>query len=257
MEIVDAQVSLRYPGERLPWDEGRHWASFESKLEVLREAGISRGIACRNEWVGGIMGAELLFRNRMVVEACRASDGMLIPAATVNPQIGELGCELLSQCHDELGMRLIGEMFDTSLGYRWGTPEYYRLLECAIDLRMVPLIHCENEVATEIGERYPEGQFLIMHLWSGKARDHRPKLAAVAPYPNLSLVISGTGIAAAGAIREAVRTLGAERVVFGTDVSSVDPVIAVMCVRRSGLSEADQAKIFAGNFHRLWEWTEA
>ncbi len=42
MEIVDAQVSLRYPGERLPWDQGRHWASFESKLEVLREAGISR-----------------------------------------------------------------------------------------------------------------------------------------------------------------------------------------------------------------------
>ncbi len=125
---------------------------------------------------------------------------------------------LQSQCHDELGMRLIGEMFDTSLGYRWGTPEYYRLLECAIDLRMVPLIHCENEVATEIGERYPEGQFLIMHLWSGKARDHRPKLAAVAPYPNLSLVISGTGIAVAGAIKEAVCTLGAERVVFGTDV---------------------------------------
>lgn len=80
-------------------------------------------------------------------------------------------------------------------------------------------------------------------------------LAAVAPYPHLSLVISGTGIAVAGAIREAVRTLGAERVVFGTDVSSVDPVIAVMCVRRSGLSETDQAKVFAGNFHRLWKWT--
>ncbi len=190
MEIIDAQVGLRYPGERLPGDERRHWPTFQSKLEVLREAGISRGIACRNEWVGGIAGTELLFRNRMIAEACRASDGMLIPAATINPWLGELGCDLLRQCHEELGMRFIGEMFDSSLGFRWGTPEYYRLLECAIDLRMVPLIHCENEVAAEIGERYPEGQFLIMHLGTGTAfaagtqsrdiADHRPRLAAVA-----------------------------------------------------------------------------
>jgi predicted TIM-barrel fold metal-dependent hydrolase len=267
MEIVDAQVGLRYPGERLPGDDRRHWPTFEAKLAVLREAGISRAIACRNEWVGGIMAVELLFRNRMVVEACRASDGLLIPAATVNPQQGELGCELLRQCHDELGMRFIGEMFDTSLGYRWGTPEYYRLLECAIELRMVPLMHCEDEVAVEIGERYPEGRFLIMHLGTGKAfaagmqtgecADHRPRLAAIAPYPNLSLVVSGTGIAVAGAIRGAVRMLGAERVLFGSDQSSVDPVIAVMCVRRSGLRKEEQAKVFASNFHRLWEWAEA
>jgi predicted TIM-barrel fold metal-dependent hydrolase len=265
MEIVDAQVGLRYPGERLFNDDRRQWPTFEAKLAVLREAGISRAIACRNEWVGGIMVPELLFRNRMVVEACRASDDMLIPAATSNPQLGQLGCELLRRCREELDMRFVGEMFDSSLGYRWGVPGYYRLLECAIDLRMVPLMHCEDEVAIEIGERYPEGQFLIMHLGTGKAytagvlsgeiADHRPRLAAIAPYPNLSLVISGTGIAVAGAIKEAVRTLGADRVLFGSDQSSVDPVIAVMCVRRSGISEEDQAKVFAGNFHRLWEWT--
>ena len=92
-------------------------------------------------------------------------------------------------------------------------------------------------------------------MQAGECADYRPRLAALAPYPNLSLVISGTGIAAAGAIRQAVRTLGAERVLFGSDQSSVDPVIAVMCVRRSGLTEEDQAKVFAGNFHRLWKWT--
>jgi hypothetical protein len=87
-------------------------------------------------------------------------------------------------------------------------------------------------------------------------RHSRPKPAAVAPHPNLSLVISGTGIAVTGATRQAVRTLGAERVVFGTDVSSVGPVLAVMCVHRSGLSEEARAEVFAGNLHRLWEWTE-
>jgi len=256
MEIIDAQVGLRYPGERFPDDERRFETTFQSKLDVLRAAGISRAVAGRNEWVGGISCVELLFRNRMIAEACQASEGMLIPSASINPCFGELACDLMRQCRKELGMRLVGEMFDTSLGFQWGTPEYYQVLACAVELRMIPLIHCENEVIAELGERYPEGQFLVMHLYSGKVRDHRPRLVALAPYPNLSLVISGTPIGIAGAIRDAVRMLGADRVVFGTDHPSIDPVIAVMMVRRSGISEEDQAKVFAGNFNRLWEWTD-
>jgi len=249
MEIIDAHTHLYYPGE---YFEQSLWPTFEAKVAVLREAGVSRALGGRGERVDGCSYEDLLERNRRIATACRASEGFYIPSAEVQPALGELACELLRRCREEFGMRFVGEMFDRWLGYEWGTPGYYRLLECAVKLRMVPLIHCEDEVAADIGERYPEGKFLIAHLMGAYER----RLETMAPYSHLCLDISGNDMARAGAIREAVAELGVERVVFGSDLSGVDPVIAVECVRRSGLSEVEQRLVFAENFKRLWEWTE-
>jgi predicted TIM-barrel fold metal-dependent hydrolase len=248
MEIIDAHTNLYYPGEHF---EQSLWPTFEAKVAVLREAGVSRALASRNESVEGRSYEELLDWNRRIVEACEASDGLYFPSAIVQPE-DPRACELLRRCREDFGMRFVGEMFDRWLGYEWGTPEYYRLLECAVELRIVPLIHCEDEVVKEIGERYPEGKFLIAHLMGAYER----RIETMAPYPHLYLDISGSDVARAGAIGEAVAGLGVERVVFGSDLSGVDPVIAVMCVKRSGLTEEQQRMVFAENFKRLWEWTE-
>jgi len=249
MEIIDAHTHLYYPGERF---ENSLWPTFEAKVAVLREAGVSRALAGRGERVDGCSYEDLLERNRRIAAACEASEGLYIPSAEVQPALGEQACELLRRCREELGMRFVGEMFDRWLGYEWGTPEYHRLLECAVELRVVPLIHCEDEVVKEIGERYPEGKFLIAHLMGAYER----RIETMAPYSHLYLDVSGNDIARAGAIREAVAGLGVNRVVFGSDLGGVDPVIAVMCVKRSGLSEEEQKLVFAENFKRLWEWTE-
>ena len=248
MEIIDAHTHLYYPGEHF---ENSLWPTFEAKMAVLREAGVSRALASRNESVEGRSYEELVDWNRRIVEACEASDGLYFPSAIVQPEDVRAG-DLLRRCWEEFGMRFVGEMFDRWLGHEWGTPGYYRLLECAVELRMVPLIHCEDEVLKEIGERYPEGKFLIAHLMGPYER----RIETMAPYPHLYLDISGNDVARAGAIREAVAGLGGDRVVFGSDLGAVDPVIAVMCVKRSGISPEEQKLVFAGNFKRLWEWTE-
>jgi len=252
MEIIDAHTHLYYPGE---YFEQSLWPTFEAKVAVLREAGVSRALASRNESVEGRSYDELLEWNRRILEACEASDGLYFPSAIVRPDDARAG-ELLRRCRDEFGMRFVGEMFDAALGHHWGTPGYYRLLECAVELRVVPLIHCENEVVVGLGERYPEGRFIIAHMCARTNRNHMDRVAAMAPYPNLYLDVSGSCMARAGDIREVVAGLGAERVLFGSDVSAVDPVIAVQCVRRSGISPEEQKLVFAENFKRLWEWTE-
>ena len=151
-------------------------------------------------------------------------------------------------------MRFVGEIFDRWQGFEWGTPEYCRFLESCIELRVVPLLHCENEVAAEIGERYPEGRFLLPHLdYRGDAAN---RIATLAPFPHLYADISGTGIAEAGAIKAAVEGLGADRVVFGTDLGCVDPVIAVQCVERAGLTADQKERVFAGSFKALLVWAE-
>jgi predicted TIM-barrel fold metal-dependent hydrolase len=249
MEIIDAHTHLYHPGE---YRESSLWPSFEARLDVLREAGVSRALACRGEPVHDCTYDTLLERNQRIAASCAASDGFYVPSAEIQPALGEPACELLRRCRDELGMRFVGEMFDRWLGYQWGTPDYHRLLECAADLRMVPLIHCEDDVAREIGERHPEGRFVIAHLMGG----YENRVEAIMPYPHLYLDISGSDIARAGAIKHAVSQLGSRRVLFGSDLGGVDPVVAVACVRRSGLEEDVQSAVFAGNFHRLWGWTE-
>jgi predicted TIM-barrel fold metal-dependent hydrolase len=253
VEIIDAHTHLCYPGERL---EDSLWPTPDSRVSVLREAGVSRALAGRGESVEGCSYDDLLDRNRRIAAACEASHGFYIPSAEVGPSLGEKACDLLVHCREQLGMRFVGEMFDRWLGYEWGRPEYYRLLECAVEFRMVPLIHCEDEVIAELGERYPEGRFLIAHLTGVRGRSHEKRIAVTAPHRHLYLDISGHEIARAGAIRDAVDGLGCERVVFGSDLGAVDPVVAVECVRRSGLTEEQQRLVFAENFKRLWEWAE-
>jgi predicted TIM-barrel fold metal-dependent hydrolase len=254
MDIIDAHTHWRMPGEDLPPDSLRPWRTFEERLAVLREAGIGQAVACRNVRVGDLPADELWEWNRGTVQMCGASDDLLIPAAMVHPAPGYDVRELLRRCREELGMRFIGELFDRWQGFEWGTAEYYRLIECAIELRMVPMIHCENEVAAEIGERYPEGRFLLPHLdFQG---DPERRLAALAPYPYLHADLSGTGMFMAGAVKAAVDRLGAERVLFATDFAGFDPVIAVQCVQRAGLDADQRERVFAGNFRALLAWTE-
>jgi predicted TIM-barrel fold metal-dependent hydrolase len=253
VEIIDAHTHLYYPEERR---DSSMWPTFDSRVNVLREAGVSRALAARGEPVQGCSFDDLLDRNTMIAAACELSQGFYIPSAEVQPSLGEAACELLVHCREELGMRFLGEMFDRWLGYEWGTPEYYRLLERAVELRMVPLIHCEDEVIAELGQRYPEGRFLIAHLQGVRGRSYEDRIALMEPYGHLYLDISGHDMARTGAIRMAVHRLGRERVVFGSDLGATDPVIAVECVRRSGLTEEQQRLVFAENFKRLWGWTD-
>ena len=254
MEIIDAHTHLRMPGAEPPPDSLCPWRTFEERLAVLREAGITHALAFRNKPVGGVTAEELVEWNREAAAACEASDGLLIPGAMVHPAPGDEARELLCRCREELGMRFIGELFDRWQGFEWGTPEYHRLIEAAINLRMVPSIHCENEVAAEIGRRYPEGKFVLPHLdFQGNPQR---RIETLAPFPHLYADISGTGMIEAGVIKAAVDGLGADRVLFGTDFTIVDPVIAVQCVERAGLDAEQKGRVFAGNFRSLLEWTD-
>ena len=251
MEIVDAHVNLCYPGERFPSDQ-TIWPTFESRLDVLREAGVTRAVAYRNESMEGMSYEALVELNRRVAGACLASDGLLIPAAKVQPALGDQALRLLRHCREELGMRFIGEMFDEWLGYQWGTEEYWQVLEEAARLRMVPLIHCFNECIPELAERCPEGKIMLAHFM----RSIEQRVEMMLGHPNLYLVISSSDIARAGELIWAIRTLGADRVVFGSDIGATDPVIAVACVQRAKISEQEKQQVFAGTFHAIWEWTQ-
>jgi len=250
IEIIDAHASFVFPGEPLPNDQSL-WPTFESRLEVLREAGIKQALASRWECSDAHTYDELVRLNRRAVEVCKVADDVLIPAAIVDVALGERVCELLSYCRHELNMRFVGETGRTSA--EWGTAAFWQMLDHAATIKMIPIVHCADKALAELGDRCTLGRILIAEF----VRREEYQVNRLNPYPNLYPLFSGHRLVQAGAVLCEVRVLGAERVVFGSGLSGMDPVVAVECIRRSHLNDEDQALVFGGNFRALWQWTEA
>jgi predicted TIM-barrel fold metal-dependent hydrolase len=251
-EIIDAHVSLVLPGERLPDNESL-WPTFESRLEVLREAGVTQALVCRWECSDARTYGESRRLNRQIAEVCKAADGLLIPAAILDPALGRRAGDLLAYCRDELDMRFVGETRYARNGEQ-GAVGFWRALEQAAALRMVPIVRCPDEALAEIGERCASGRILIAEF----IRWDDDWAARLSPYPSLYALFSGCYLTqtADGAAQCATRTYGAARMVFGSGLGKMDPVIAVECVRRSRLTGEEQALLFGRNFRTLWQWTE-
>lgn len=248
--VTDAHTHL-FPHDPTPSDLR---LTLEQALAVFEEAGITRVLAGCGTGPQGLGPAEYREWNKRIADGC-AGHANLIPAGIIHTSLQGEACEVLRYCHGEIGMRFVGELFDRWGGFTWPDPHYDRLLELAVELRMIPLLHCENEVAATIGDRYPEGRFIIAHLET-TSEGLYPRLEMLAGRENLFLDVSGSAMGHHGWIKKAVETLGAERVLFGSDLpAALDPVIAVECVKHSHLPEESQAQVFDGTFQRLLEWT--
>lgn len=138
----------------------------------------------------------------------------------LNPRHGVKAIDELKRCMDNgfVGIKLwIATLADDALNF----PVY----EAAIQYNLPVLLHSldktvkeyehesrSNHVA-EAARRYPECTFIMAHL-SGK---FIAGANAAKPYPNLYVDICGS-FGERGMVDYAVQTLGAERVLFGSDM---------------------------------------
>ncbi|MCK5525500.1 MAG: amidohydrolase family protein [Candidatus Latescibacteria bacterium] len=102
------------------------------------------------------------------------------------------------------------------------------------------------EVA-ELARRYPEGRFIMAHM--GAQFEHG--LNAVADCPNVVVDYAGT-VNEKGAYETALRLLGPDRIVFGTDMPACFYTNAGRVLELEA-SDAVKQEIFADNFLRLLE----
>lgn len=104
-----------------------------------------------------------------------------------------------------------------------------------------------------LGEEYPEVDFILPHLGSF-ADDWAAQRAVIdhlARHPNFHTDTSG--IRRFDLLEEAVRRVGAGRVLFGSDGPWLHPGLELAKVRALGLSTPDEARITGGNLLRLFE----
>lgn len=177
-----------------------------------------------------------------------------------NPRHGRKGVEQFRrrmEDHNFIGLKLLYSDYCND-------PGVFPFVEQAVLYQAPILIHCFRSRLTQLpyetcawhvadlAERYPEARIIMAHL-GGQVES---AMNTIAPYPNVSVDTSGTPIGG-NAVSIAVQRLGAERVVFGSDLPRVDLASNIGKILGAGLSDAENRLIFHDNMTRLLSGVKA
>jgi len=132
--------------------------------------------------------------------------------------------------------------------------DYYMipLLEKAAELKVPVLAHSTGAECESLARQVPELILINAHMGCCPQAngDWHRSIAAAKQYPNIYLDTTSSSFDN-GMLEFAVEELGAERILFGSDLPLLDPVLQVAKVRQSEITEDQKDLILHGNIDRL------
>lgn len=200
--------------------------------------------------------------NDMMLETVRKYPGKMIAMFTLNPQFQKESLEEIKRRADQgfIGLKVYYHV-------KINDPLFYPIIEKMIDLKMITLMHAEATLGTggyrmkydkkrmpntsvpedfaDIAKRYPEAMFQYAHTGGGPDWEYACKV--VKHSPNVYVDISGSNNEG-NMINFAVKELGEDRVLFGTDNMYFQGVANVI---GSDLTEVQKRKIFFDNYNSI------
>lgn len=102
---------------------------------------------------------------------------------------------------------------------------------------------------SRLARRHPGTPFILAHIGGGG--DYRHTFAVVRDQPNLYLDVSGSGVDR-GMLDDALEAVGAERLVWGSDVTMETALAKLRALEVIGLAPAELARIRWGNARRIF-----
>mgnify|MGYP002412078100 FL=1 len=137
-------------------------------------------------------------------------------------------------------------------------PRVFPLIERCIDYKVPVLIHTFYKAVGQLpyeslgsnvaalAARYPEAKLLMAHMGADCLRELKP----IQPYPNVSVDTSGS-IFRRDDIDYAKKLLGADRIVFGTDMPGISFLLNYGQIEEADLTPDEKKAVFGGNALRL------
>lgn len=231
------------------------WARDDAEEMMAREAkrhGIDRicisGLA---SWLPDL--DEVVSLNDRVYRAAADYPELYIPFVYLNPLHGQAALDELQRGLDN-GAKGIKLWISCWMDH----PSVAPVIERAIDLNMVILQHSWHKITgnypgesdplcvAEIGRRYPELKLVMAHVGG----DWRYGLRAVRDVPNVTGDTSGS-MTDNGLVETWVREVGAERLIWGTDMPGADLLLTLSKVRDANITDEEKRLILGGNAERL------
>jgi len=230
--------------------QGREDANAEG---MLREAEMYdlEYIAVSHLWGAYPSEAQVRQGNDIVATWNKRSGGRLRGQAVLNPRLGQAALDELDRCYHDLGMRMV----KLWIAARCSDACVFPIIEKCINLKIPVLQHAffkasgnqkdesTPEEVARLARRYPEAKIVMAHV----AGDYIRGVWAIRATPNVFTDISGS-YCEAGMVETAVRELGAQRVIFGTDNGVA---FNLGKVQDAFLSAQDKARVLYGNAKEL------
>ena len=212
-----------------------------------REAGVDKGIVM----------SELAVRpkNRELAELLAASPSarqMFYGCAWLNPQFGDEAVRELEVAVKEWRFRGL-KLMPTHHAFRSVGKVPYALMRKCEELNIPVTIHSGTflghplEIA-ELAAAFPKVPVIMDHM--GYRYYVAEAIAGARRVPNIYLAT--TAVMEPHWIRQAVREIGADRVLFGSNAPHVWPSTQLLVVRQAELAEADERKVLGEVAARLY-----
>lgn len=141
-------------------------------------------------------------------------------------------------------------------GYHPDEPFVWPVIELLIEHGLPALIHCGHPIFTlpwsieELVTRYEEAKIILGHMGHGNIVYIDGAIAVASRHPNVWLETSGMPMSSK--ILEAVRRVGNDRVMYGSDGPFHHPKVEQLKVELAGLDEADLVEVMGGTAQRLF-----
>jgi hypothetical protein len=192
--------------------------------------------------------------NEMTREAVQSHPDALVGLYWANPFEGEKAVREMEKAVREWGFRGI-KLHPLFGAYVASDPVVHPLVEKAKKLGIFIQIHSGHPPFSlpwsigELAETFPDVKFIMIHMGHGHAVYIQAAINQAKKYDNIYLETSGMPMHTK--IKEAVESVGEDRVLYGSDIPCHHPSVELQKVRVSGLNEDQMEKVFYENARKL------
>lgn len=241
-----------------PSETGQVWQwypvtkSFAEFASYLEQTGVNRGIINNVRCQLANTPADFIAGNREVARYVDKYKGRFLGACVVNPLFIDEALKEVEYCRKELGFVWVGELCNYTVPYQYSAKEFEMLVGQVEKLNMVLDVHTELEEMEYIISKFPKATIVFPHFGDSHEFEHIFKrIDLVAKNENCYIDTSGYGHDRVGMLEYAVKTVGQERVLFGSDFSINCPATVIARVENAFLTEEQKRRIFAENLQAL------
>lgn len=219
-------------------------------VQYLDRCGVRRGVISSSRSNTGKTIAECRAGNREVAKYVDTYKGRFRGSCVITTFEIEEALREIEECRKQLGFVWLGEFCNYMTGYKYDTPEWTRVMNLAADLKMVTQIHTNVAEMEYLATSFPRNTIVFPHL-GGNQKDIFRRIEIVARHKNTLMEISGSGVERVGILERAVKEIGADRVLYGSDFTINEPGAVIARVKNAFLSPADREMILFRNLERL------
>lgn len=226
--------------------------TFEEFAQYLDRTGVQRGIINNVRSQLAKTPKDFIEGNRETARYVEKYQGRFLGACVVNPLFIDEALREIEDCRKQLGFVWVGELCNYTVPYRYTIREFELLVQQVVALNMVLDVHTELEEMEYIIGKFPRATIVFPHFGDSHEHEHIFKrIDAIAAHPNTWLDTSGYGHDRVGMLEYAVRTIGPDRVLFGSDFSINCPATVIARIENAFITEQQKKKILSENLQLL------